>query len=110
MKVHSLIVEDKPDYVDLIKKNAKKVGLDKIDFDGFYTVKKLGAKNPSPRGYPDAYTVIKGSVVLIGNKEEVALYFNGLSDWFKTSAIISCKKVKNGYKVETTNSLYLLED
>lgn len=109
MKVHSAIVEARPELETLIKSNAKKLGLDIIDFEKFYTLKKLGAKVSSPRGYPDAYTVTKGKVCLIGNDELVAIYVNGISDWFKTSGIVKVKTVKEGILLETLNSVYLLE-
>src|SRR6185295_11832076 len=110
MKVHEDIVAQRPDLVQDIKANAMTVGLDKIDFEEFYTLKKLGAKTSSPRGYPDAYTVIKGKVCLIGNENFVAIYVNGLRDWFKTSPVIGVKKTKDGIRIETENSYYLLCD
>lgn len=110
MKIHELIVKSKPELVADIRTNAMTVGLDKIDYEGFYTLKKLGAKNKSPLGYPNAYTVTKGSVCLIGNQDFVAIYVTGMRDWFKTSPVVSCKKVKNGFKIETENSYYLLEE
>lgn len=110
MKVHEAIIEGKPEFVDLIKANAKKVGLDIVDFDDTYTLKKLGAKVESPRGYPNQYTVIRnGYVRLIGNEELVAIYVSGISDWFKTSPVVKVKTVKEGIIVETENSVYLLE-
>lgn len=109
MKVHEAIIESKPDFVAPIKANAKKLGLDVIDFEEYYTLKKLGAKMSSPRGYPDAYTVCKGTVRLIGNEELVAVYVAGISEWFKTSAIVKVKTVKEGILLETLNSIYLLE-
>lgn len=109
MKVHSEIESAKPELVADIRANAAKVGLDKIDFEEFYTLKKLGAKKSSPRGYPDAYTVIKGKVCLIGNTDFVAIWVDGLRDWFKTSPVIGVKKTKAGIRIETENSYYLLE-
>lgn len=110
MKVHEAIIEQRPDLESTIKANAMKVGLDKIDFGDTYTLKKLGAKNSSPRGYPDAYTVIRnGYVRLIGNEDLVAIYVSGISDWFKTSPVIAVRKTKTGIRIETENSYYLLE-
>jgi hypothetical protein len=104
-----MIVNNKPELVADIRANAMQVGLDKLDYEGFYTLKKLGAKNESPLGYPNQYTVIKGSVCLIGNEDFVAIYMTGISEWFKTSPVMSCKKTKQGFKIETENSFYLLE-
>ena len=109
MKINEAIESNRPELVSDIKANAMKVGLDKIDFDKVYTLKKLGAKTSSPRGYPDAYTVIKGTVCLIGNEDDVAIFVSGLRDWFKTSGIIDVKKTKDGIRLETFNSYYLLE-
>ena len=110
MKVHEAIVENKPDFVKKIKANAEKVGLNKIDFNDTYTLRKLGAKNESPRGYPNAYTVIRnGYVRLIGNEEFVAIYVSGLRDWFKTSPVIGVEETNEGIRIETENSYYLLE-
>lgn len=47
MKVHSAIVEQKPDLVKSIKGNAKSVGLDQVDYEKMYTLVKLGAKTES---------------------------------------------------------------
>ena len=110
LKIHEMIEREKPEFVQDIKANALRVGLDKIDFNEVYTLKKLGAKTSSPRGYPDAYTVIRnGKVCLIGNNDFVAIYVSGLSDWFKTSPVIGVKKTKDGIRIETENSYYLLE-
>jgi len=109
MKIHEMIEQERPELAKAIKANAAKVGLQEIDYSGYYTLKKLGSKNPSPRGYPDMYTVCKGAVCLIGNEDFAAIFVTGLRDWFKTSPVISCKKVSNGFKIETENSYYLLE-
>lgn len=110
MKVHEDIIEHRPSFVKLIKSNAKKVGLDKVDFNDTYTLKKLGAKTSSPRGYPDAYTVIRnGYVRLIGNEEFVAIYVASLRDWFKTSPVVKVEETNEGIRIETENSIYLLE-
>lgn len=110
MRIHKAIEDERPDLVDDIKANAVKVGLDVIDFEDVYTLKKLGAKNESPRGYPNKYTVLRNSkVCLIGNSNDVALYFVSISEWFRTSAIVAVKKTKAGIQVETENSHYLLE-
>lgn len=44
LKVHEMIEKEKPEFVQDIKAHALRVGLDKIDFDDVYTLKKLGAK------------------------------------------------------------------
>ena len=108
MKVYSGITDAA--LIKQIKTNAKAVGLDKIDYKGFYLLKKLGAKNKSTRGYPDAFVAGRGSVSLVGKDEFVWIVVEGIREWFKTSPVLSCKKTKEGYKIETENSYYLLVD
>lgn len=92
--------------IPTITENAKKVGLDKINYKEFYQLKKIGAKNKNPRGYPDEYFVIKGLPYVIGDKEYVWLYFNGIRAWFKTSPIVKVEEIEGGYRFETLNSVY----
>lgn len=95
---------------------AKAAGLDKIDYESVYKLVKLGAKRPSGKGYPDKMiALLRGTFWLISAKDKGELFvwlygswING--EWFKTSPILSCKKVKGGYKIETQNSFYKLEE
>jgi hypothetical protein len=109
MKVHDLIEKEMPDIVPIIKKNAKKLGLHKINYDHVYLLHKTSAKVSSSRGYPDSFTVGTCFVRLVGNDTTVSIYISGLREWFRTSPILSCRKVKKGYKIETQNSFYFLE-
>lgn len=111
MKIHPEIVARYPKLVKGIKAAAKKVGLDKLDCTSHYTLKKLGAKTKSPHGYPNKYTVCKGLVTIVGDGgDNVWLAMESLQSWFKTSPVVSCKITDEGYKIETANSFYMLED
>lgn len=110
MRVHNKILSMKPELEDVIKSNAKKVGLDWPNFDKHYILKKLSAKTSSPLGYPDSYTVLSGHISLIGNVDFVSLYMESLLGWFRTSPVISCKKSDTGFEIETENSVYFLEE
>lgn len=91
-----------------LKAQAKKVGLDKIEY-GYYNLIKTGEKRASPYGYPAQFLANRGVVSVIGNKEAVGIFIQNTQDWFKTSAVLSCKEVEDGYAFETLNSFYKLE-
>ena len=107
MKMH-------PDLKDVVDekqmfKLAKKVGLDKIDFTRPYQLKKLGSKDHAKNSYETGYWT-SGYPYLIGDgKKNVAIYVNGIHDWFKTSAILKVTPTEKGFELETLNSFYALE-
>jgi hypothetical protein len=109
LKIHYGIKELYPERIPEIEKNARKVGLDKIDFERFYTLIKMRSKRKSQVGYPDKFVAAKGLVSIVGDQGYVWISVENDTGWFKTSPVISCKKVKNGYKIETENSFYRLE-
>lgn len=103
MKVHP----DLKDKEDVILENAKKVGLDKLDFEERYSIKKTSTKNS---GYAPDYSGIFGSILLIGNDDFVSLYVHNFGEWFRTSPVVSVtKKNKNEFTIETENSFYSLK-
>lgn len=110
MKIHHTIEKALPELIPIIKKNAKKLGLDKLDYDTRYTLFKLSAKKKSSVGLPDNFLVDSGFVFLIGNESFTSIYLSGLMTWFKTSPIIAFKKSKKGYAFETENSFYELRE
>lgn len=89
---------------------AKKIGLTQIPQES-YTLVKLGAKNSSPRGYPDAFKVIRGVPAIVGDPEGryVWIAIARISEWYKTSPILSVKQTELGFEFETENSFYRLE-
>lgn len=110
IEVHPDIVAGAPHLVDSIKKSAIKVGLSSLDYSGYYELIKTGAKKTSSYGYPDKMTVMKWSrIYVIGNEKAATLFFNGPTNWYRLSAIKSCKKVRKNYKIETENSFYDLK-
>ena len=92
------------------KELVKKSGLNIID-DTYYTLRKVKAKRPSAKGYPDSdWTVIeRASVEIICNQGYVWLYFNSPNAWFRTSPVLSTIQEGKNYVIETENSIYLLE-
>lgn len=109
IKVHPLIVDKMgQEYADKMVKLAKKLKLTKIDSGSRYKVSKGKAKKGRPANMADSFSTV-GYPYLIGNETEVALYFNGIHDWFKTSAIVKTTFLKTKIKVETLNSIYYLE-
>lgn len=101
---------------EIAKQKAKTVGLDKIDFDETYQLVKVGAKNPSPYGYPSHMVALpRGQFSIATHQSEtdgqmyvwlVGFWING--DSFKTSPIVSCQKTNFGFSIETQNSTYEL--
>jgi hypothetical protein len=90
-------------------KLAKKVGLDKIDYGKTYQLKKLRSKDHAKNSYETGYWT-RGYPCLIGDgKKNVALFVNGMQDWFKTSAILKVTPTEKGFELETLNSFYALE-
>jgi len=102
MKFHPLSEK----YEKEIRENAKKVGLDKIDFDKRYYVTKIKSKSSGRE--LDEFK-IRGEPCLLGNEDFLKLYFNSISEWFMTSLVVSTEKDGDNYIVETENSTYLLE-
>lgn len=107
MKIHPYL-EDVIDEKDIFKL-AQLVGLDQIDYTQTYQLKKLSSKDHAKNSYENGYCA-RGYPYLIGDgKKHVAIYVNGIQDWFKTSSILSCKPNKKGFELETLNSFYILE-
>lgn len=110
MSKHNMIIHEA--LVGLVNsksmfKLATKLGLNKIDFNKSYILVKQKSKNDS--GIELGYETV-GKICLIGNgKTQVAIYINSLQEWFQTSAIVKCRKVKAGFKLTTLNSIYLLK-
>lgn len=95
-----------------IKKKARALGLDVIDFDKTYSLHKMGAKKKSSYGYADSMVAIdKGFPFVVGSIEQGKVYVwlmlegNG---WWKTSPVVKCTPGKGVINIETENSLYEL--
>lgn len=110
LKVHSLLIKHQPNLEKDILKKAKEFGLHKLLGSKNYTLRKLREKNPSVNGIISKGEIITGRIYLIGNTEGIALYFDNNHTWFKTSLIIDVKKQKNKLRVETMNSIYVIEN
>ena len=104
MKVHSGL-NDK--IMDLVKEQAIALGLDAIDYESYYRLYKLGTKS---NYYEEPVLTIKGYVSLIGSERHVALYVQGLKDWFRTSNIVSFEKKGKDIIIQTANSVYKLSE
>lgn len=80
-----------------------------------FKVIKAGEKKSSPYGYPSEYVVLPSAYVKQMDNGCLLcdLSYQG-SDlemhWFRTSPVISSKRLKRGYKIETLNSYYILEE
>lgn len=107
VKIHPLTAKE---HRKEVRKNAKKLGLDKIDYTKAYTMHKTKAKNPSERGYADSFFAGLGSICLLGNHEVIVLFIDTHDSWFKTSEILSCKEINGKFEIETRNSIYVLEE
>lgn len=103
MKVHPGVADPK-----LARKLAKKVGLSKVKTSTLYTLFKTGAKNTSPYGYSDVMECGTGNLYLAAREDYVWVILFGDSKWFKTSPVLSCTPIDNGFKIETENSYYEL--
>jgi hypothetical protein len=94
---------------DNIKMIAETIGLGLINYKNDYRLYKVGEKRKDgtietcKRQYRS-----HGCVSLVGNSSSVCLYVSNLSEWFRTSAVLSCKKSKNCIIIETANSFYEL--
>jgi len=93
-------------YKTEIKENAKKVGLDKIDFQASYFVTKIKSKKTDE---DMEQFQIRGVPCLLGNETLLKLFFDSHKEWFMTSLVVSTEVQGNNYIVETANSIYLLE-
>lgn len=112
LKVHSAVTEP-----ELVLEEAKRLGLLSLEEKTSYNLRKLGGKTDRPSGFPHAYNVIDGHVMLIGGKKEdgsvwITLYFQGRGmdcQWFRTSPILSFTKMgSKNFELETENSFYLI--
>jgi hypothetical protein len=104
MKMHSGL-NDKT--MDLVKEQAIALGLDAIDYESYYKLYKIGTKS---NFYEEPVFTVKGHVSLIGSEKHVALYIQGLRDWFRTSSIVSCEKKGKDIIIQTANSIYKLSE
>lgn len=103
MKVHEFY--NKED-AKVIKEQAKKLGLDVVK-NVEYNLYKTGAKN-FPVKLSNPVHQAKGFIYMMGLEGRTWISVIGLSHWFKTSPILSCKKEGNIIKIETENSFYEL--
>lgn len=104
MIVHPLL----EDNAKKIKKTAKAVGLNLVNYKKMYKLMKTKTKNSSPNGIPDSGYIIHGYPIIIGNEDVVALRFENFQTWFQTSGIKKTTKLKDCIKIETMNSVYKL--
>lgn len=94
-----------------IKRAAKQVGLDLIDYNNLYTLIKTSSTNPS--GYSNGPVLHRACFEVVGSKDgkEMLVWLYGYrhtGEWFKTSPISKVIKVNNGYEITTQNSVYFL--
>jgi hypothetical protein len=93
-----------------VKKLAKEVGLDCIDYNINYRIFKTSSKNDSTHSIEKTEVCEPGKIQLIGQLDSVWISTIGISSWFKTSPVINCYKLNsNNIRVETFNSFYILE-
>ena len=106
MKLHRDLINT-PFSEDILKK-AERLGMNVIDYNKKYILTKVKTKTPNPYGYNNGDT-ITGFPYLIGNKNHVALFFEGSGEWFKTSSIVEFEATSDdGIYFETENSYYKL--
>jgi len=103
MKIHSCVVDKKK-----VRALVKKVGLNKINTTNTYSLHKTGEKVASPYGYGKTMDCGTGNIWAVGFGKCVWIALIGPNTWFKTSPVLSCTKIKNGFKIETKNSHYEL--
>lgn len=109
LKLHPAVTKFKSE----IKRVATLRGLSLIDFDETYSLVKTGAKRKTSNGHPDKMIALgRGVVSVVGTVQDgetfVWIAVESISEWFKTSPILSCKKQDDIYKIETENSYYEL--
>lgn len=108
IKIHKAINDE---VMDLLKDIAVAKGLDEIDYDKRHSLYKVGSKAENGAiEMQERKFIARGSVELLGNDKFVCVYVNNISDWFRTSPIVSCKKNDNGVILETMNSFYELKE
>lgn len=91
-----------------ILKLAKEKKLDKINFETRYNVVKQKAKKKHSYLPYSGNIIMRAFPYLVGNNNNVALFFYTTDEWFKTSGIIKCTKYKKFIRIETLNSVYKL--
>lgn len=104
--IHQQVPKEHRRYV---RKASTDLGLDRINSDEFYNLKKVGTKN---RGnYGEGTMVRGGKVLIVGSDKHVALFVaDDRGNWFRTSPIVNSSLGKNGsVLIETMNSMYELE-
>lgn len=108
MKFHKAINDE---VMDLLKDIAITKGLDDIDYNKKHSLYKVGSKaKDGAIEMQERKFVARGSVELLGNEKFVCIYVSNITDWFRTSPIVSCKKNNNGIILETMNSFYELKE
>lgn len=110
MTVHPDIATYYPASIDAMKKKAITVGLNIIDYDGYYEVEKTHSKDDLDKIYANKTLVLKyARAFIIGDPEEVSLIFISHNGFYKLLPIVKCIKLKKNYKIETLNSFYILK-
>lgn len=93
-----------------VKKLAKEVGLDCIDYDTFYRIVKTSSKKDNSKSVDRIEVYDAGKIQLCGQQSSVWIVTVGEFSWFKTSPVVNCYKLNsNNIRVETNNSFYTLE-
>lgn len=106
IKIHRMVDESTANNIKVI---AELIGLNLINYKNDYRLYKVGEKlkKGNIKTQEKQYKA-HGCVSLVGNSSSVCLYISNISNWFRTSAILSCKKSKNCIILETDNSFYEL--
>lgn len=95
--------------VKVVTKQAKKLGLDKLDDNAIYDLHKISSKNQNPNGIQDRGYIDSGFVQIIGDKGHTMLYISGRGfSWYRTSPILKFEQDGEIFKFETENSTYEL--
>lgn len=94
-----------------VKKLAKEVGLDCIDYEAYYRIVKTSSKKDNNSKKAERTEVYDaGLIQLCGQQSSVWIVTVGKFDWFKTSPVVNCYKLNsNNIRIETSNSFYTLE-
>lgn len=108
MNIHPGVIDK-----EQVEQEAKRLGLDAIDFSKAYDLYKVGAKNKSSLGYPDEFKAARAAEIKIigiceGSTTLVWILADEIISWFKTSPILSSSAKDGVISIETYNSTYEL--